>query len=52
MLIHTTIYSETHKDLWSLIKNQWLKPLNPKTFFYPLVCLEVNETYEVKPKKC
>ena len=27
MLIHTTIYSETHKDLWSLIKNQWLKPL-------------------------
>ena len=27
MLIHTTIYSETHKDLKILIKSQWLNPL-------------------------
>ena len=27
MLIHTTIYSETHKDLQSLLRNKWLNPL-------------------------
>ncbi len=27
MLIHTTIYSETHKDLKNLLKNKWLNPL-------------------------
>ncbi len=27
MLIHTTIYSETHKDLKNLLINKWLNPL-------------------------
>ena len=27
MLIHTTIYSETHKDLKNLLLKEWLNPL-------------------------